>query len=168
MSYQYSEQLFFLAYINLAVGFSIPVTLIILVTFQYLFVPKEFDRIRIDLPNYVSLPVMRALIVLVLLSSIWWVYHAFFMINLDAFEMGTQSVAYRIVGASEQQPKIADFFRYSFSLMINSNYVEMEPVSSIAKNHALFVSATGILLFVVFIGVALSNSPRKPDLIQPE
>jgi MFS family permease len=149
------DQLQILANFNLAFG-TIPLAFLLLVTFQYLFIPKELGRVRIETPSYLARPVVQASIVLCLLFLAWWVFHAFFMLNLNVYSTVNGAVGFHFSNGNVARPNIGDFLFYAFALMTNANYTELYPYDLSAKMYTMFVTATGLLLLVVFINAALS------------
>ena len=151
-----------LANLNLALS-TFPLAYLLIMTFQYIFVPEELSRVRIEAPSYVSRPVARAAVVLGLLFLAWWVFHALFMQNLNALLTLFYTTGFHFSNGSPAVPHIGDFLFYSFALMTNSNYTELQPDDFLAKMYTMFVTATGLSLLVVFISVALSSPPETPS-----
>jgi hypothetical protein len=160
------EQLQMLAVLNLGLS-TFPLAFLLILTFEYIFIPQELMAVRIEAPSYVSRPVARASIILCLLFLAWWVFHALFMLNLNGFLTIYHTTGFHFLDGSTATPQIWDFLFYSFALMTNANYSELQPGDFLAKFYTMFVIATGLTLFVVFLSVALSSPsetvPKQSD-----
>jgi hypothetical protein len=152
------EQLrIFAIFPNVVIG-GFTFAILLKVTFQYLFIPKELAVIRIEAPTYISRPVVRAAIVLALLFLAWWAFHAVCMLNLNACLQQTgQDAGFCFANGSVTVPHMGDFLFYAFALMTSASYAELQPVDGIAKLYSMFVTSTSLLLLVVFANTALSS-----------
>lgn len=130
-------------------------SILIVLTLEYLFVPKELTHVRVQAPTYIARPVVRAVIVLILLFLAWWVLHAILMQDWNLFLASGKQIGFRFADGNPARPQIGDFLFYAFALMTNASYIELQPVSFDAKLYTMFVTASGLLLLVVFVGAAL-------------
>jgi hypothetical protein len=148
----------FAIFLNVFIGL-FTFAILLKVTLQYLFIPKELAVIRIEAPTYISRPVVRAAIVLALLFLAWWAFHAVCMLNLNAcLQQTVHAVGFCFANGSVTVPHIGDFLFYAFALMTSASYVELQPVDGVAKLYSMFVTTTSLLLLVVFANAALSSS----------
>ncbi|CAG1007017.1 hypothetical protein ANAEL_03483 [Anaerolineales bacterium] len=164
---RYPKQLGLLVELNFGVLGFLTASFIIVPTFQYLFIPKELSRVRIDALPFISRPVARALLILPLLFILWWVFHSDMMMNINNFsQIMDSSSAYRFLNGQSTSPAFGDYMFFTFALMTNSGYLELHPHVSFAKIHVMMVSITGLMLLVVFIAVALSQQDASSTKIE--
>jgi hypothetical protein len=151
-----------LAVINLGL-LAIPAAFLIRLTYQYLTIPREVERVTLQLPRYVARSVIQASIVLGLMFIAWWIFHSLFLLNSNTLDLAYNSKGFIFESGEEAVPQIGDFLFYSFALLTNSDYGDLQPVGMYSKFSVMMVTITSLVLLVLFVGAALSFSKNEMD-----
>lgn len=96
--------------------------------------------------------VENTLVMLVTLFLMWWYLFAHLAQNLILARPG----AFVFLDNTAIIPNVEDFMFYVFASMTNASYVELKPVGLYAHYLVAAMTSSGVLLFVLFVGVALS------------
>ena len=127
------------------------------VTVMYMMIPQELERVRLG--NAIA----RAVFVLMVLFGMWWFFFTTAAENLTLVRPG----AFVFTDGRSGRPRFDDYAFYVFAVMTNANYGELKPVGSTAHYMVMAMTATGLALFAIFVGVALSlrgHDRRGPSL----
>jgi len=148
------KQLYLISYCFLPV-LVVPAFFLIRLTYRYLFIPIELERISIKAPGFISRAVLNATVVLFLLFLAWWVFYSLFLWNINISSQRFDLVAFRFIDGRGMIPQIGDFVFYTFALLTNSGFIELSPQTFLSKLSVMLSAATGIGLLVLFVGSAL-------------
>ncbi|RPJ69176.1 MAG: hypothetical protein EHM20_16685 [Alphaproteobacteria bacterium] len=158
------KQLDQLVWINFYILGTVVVIFLVVSTFQYLFVPQELASVKINTPPYIAKSVIRAIFILFLLFILWWTYHSASMININNLSIIIDKhSAYQFLNGQTESPTFGDFLFFTFAVMTNSGYLDLQPTFFLARIHVMTVTITGLILLVVFIAVALSQRENIPE-----
>jgi hypothetical protein len=148
-----------------ALGFAIQVRYIIIVLSFVLFTITGVSNLLLTL-TYMDKPqLMRSFFPG---SQVFGIFFALFLLFLSWCYTLVASVMQvdllfpgSYVYLNIPKPDLSDYMLYTFSVMTTSNFSNMQAVSRPALWLNVMMTAVGILIFVVFIGVALSSLGNK-------
>lgn len=150
---------FFVSFVGLA-----NLSLLMSATMEYIMIPQSLASVRLiedeEEPNtgdnYTNIQgieaTARLILMLIALFSVWWVFYSSFAENLNMADPG----AFAFVGGTQGTPEWDDFWFFTFATMTNASYIEIRPVSDYARLTVVAMTATGLALLVIFVGVGLA------------